>query len=128
MHLEVFQVTVVRDKLTVGVITQRLLMIFLVASQPMTVNSVWKILYGSDNARSCRAAQRAKLVDICSVLESLGLVRKCVVRNGKDRISAFQYTGPQVRGQYLTQEEARTLPAGRKVGERQGDSKETAGN
>ena len=121
------QVTVVRDKLTVGVITQRLLMIFLVASQPMTVNSVWKILYGSDNARSCRAAQRAKLVDICSVLESLGLVRKCVVRNGKDRISAFQYTGPQVRGQYLTQEEARTLPAGRKVGERQGDSKETAG-
>ena len=97
-------------------------MIFLVASQPMTVNSVWKILYGRDNVRSCRAAQRAKLVDICSVLDSLGLVRKCVVRNGKDRISAFQYTGPQVRGQYLTQEEARTLPTGRKLGERQGDS------
>ena len=114
--------TIVRDKLSVGVITQRLLMIFLVAPQPMTVNSVWKILYGRDNVRSCRAAERAKLVDICSVLESLGLVRKCAVRNGKDRISAFQYTGPQVRGQYLTQEEARTLPATRKVRERQEDS------
>jgi hypothetical protein len=86
-----------REKFTSGVLAQKLLMMFLVAPEPrtLTMGVASQVVFGP----RARAVDRTRLSEICSVLSSLGLLRKVCLRDGRQpglKAAAFQYTGPLV--------------------------------
>ena len=86
-----------KEKLTTGVLAQKLLMMFLVVPEPrtLTMGVASRVIYGSNSNNS----YKSKLTEISSALAGFGLLVKVSLQNleqpGK-KASAFQYVGPQV--------------------------------
>ena len=83
-----------QEKFTAGVLAQKLLMMFLVAPEPrtLTMGVASQVVFGP----GARVVDRTRLTEICSVLSSLGLLRKVCIRDSRQpslKATAFQYTG-----------------------------------
>ena len=85
------------EKMTTGVLTQRLVMAFLVAPLPstLTVRLVSKVVQGQMETSS---AFRTRVTSICQILTGLELIRKVSLESEEERLKtvAFQWIGPRV--------------------------------
>ena len=95
-----------REKLMVGVLAQKLLMVSLVSPEgSLDVSLACRVIHGprEDKLR----ARLTQVREVCAVLASAGLLK-----GGSLKTPLIQYVGPEVGGESLTQEEASRLPGG----------------
>ena len=85
----------VKEKLSVGVVAQKLLMIFLVAPEPktLTIGVACEVIYGRNGVR---ASTKSKVTDVSNILMAAGLLRRVCLKDTRKpelRTAAFQYLG-----------------------------------
>jgi len=93
--VETTQESQVKEKLSVGVVAQKLLMTFLVAPEPktLTIGVACEVIYGRNGVR---ASTKSKVTDVSNILMGAGLLRRyCLkdIRKPQLRTAAFQYLG-----------------------------------
>merc|ERR1719195_1619499 len=100
---------------SMGINTQKFLMLFLVtpAPQTLTLDFAAKVIHGSQQVEKTRPTRIRRLYDIANILQSLGLIRKVQVTDGRGKKPAFQFIGPDVSNMTLTDEEKKQMPATR---------------
>merc|ERR1719412_445418 len=100
---------------SMGINTQKFLMLFLVtpAPQTLTLDFAAKVIHGIHQVEKTRLTRIRRLYDIANILQSLGLIRKVQVTDGRGKKPAFQFIGPDVSGMTLTEEEKKQMPATR---------------
>ena len=97
------------QKLSTGVLAQKLLMVFLVAEQPrpVSVKTACRVVLGQGTRYSTGLAAARQ---VCGVLTAAGLLEA----DGGSSGPAFRYSGPEVEEKTLTQEEARRIMAAKR--------------
>lgn len=100
---------------SMGINTQKFLMLFLVtpAPQTLTLDFAAKVIHGSQQVEKTRLTRIRRLYDIANILQSLELIRKVQVTDGRGKKPAFQFIGPDVSSLTLTEEEKKAMPATR---------------
>merc|ERR1719410_2711119 len=100
---------------SMGINTQKFLMLFLVtpAPQTLTLDFAAKVIHGSQQVEKTRLTRIRRLYDIANILQSLELIRKVQVTDGRGKKPAFQFIGPDVSNMTLTEEEKKQMPATR---------------
>merc|ERR1719412_499020 len=100
---------------SMGINTQKFLMLFLVtpAPQTLTLDFAAKVIHGSHQVEKTRLTRIRRLYDIANILQSLELIRKVQVTDGRGKKPAFQFIGPDVSNLTLTEEEKKAMPATR---------------
>ena len=98
-----------------GINTQKFLMLFLVTPEPqtLTLDFAARVIHGVQQAEKTRLTRIRRLYDIANILQSLGLIRKVQVTDGRGKKPAFQFIGPDVTRTVLTEEEKAAMPATR---------------
>jgi len=100
---------------SMGINTQKFLMLFLVSPQPqtLTLDFAAKVIHGVHQVEKTRLTRVRRLYDIANILQSLGLIRKVSLTDGRGKKPAYQYIGPDVSAIELTEAEKRGMPATR---------------
>ena len=100
---------------SMGINTQKFLMLFLVSPQPqtLTLDFAAKVIHGVHQIEKTRLTRVRRLYDIANILQSLGLIRKVSLTDGRGKKPAYQYIGPDVSTMNLSEEEKRGMPATR---------------
>jgi len=100
---------------SMGINTQKFLMLFLVTPSPqtLTLDFAAKVIHGIHQVEKTRLTRIRRLYDIANILQSLGLIRKVQVTDGRGKKPAFQFIGPDVTNIVLTEEEKKQMPARR---------------
>ena len=93
--VETSQESQVKEKLSVGVVAQKLLMIFLVAPEPktLTISVACEVIYGRNGVRP---STKSKITDVSNILMGAGLLRRVCLKDTRQpelRAVAFQYLG-----------------------------------
>jgi len=87
-------------QMSISILTQKLLMIFLVLPQPkmLALSVAVSILYGNGTAAKSKQGCSQKLGDICKVLQVIGLIQKVEISNLDTSIpiKAFKYIGVDI--------------------------------
>jgi len=87
-------------QMSISILTQKLLMIFLVLPQPkmLALSVAVSILYGNGTAAKSKQGCSQKLGDICKVLQVIGLIQKVEISNMDTSIpiKAFKYIGVDI--------------------------------
>ena len=84
------------DKLNICMMTQKLLMMFLVLPQPkvLSLSVASTTMYEAGQAANMKRGSLQKLLDISKILQGLGILRKVKVTVGMDKaVFAYQYVG-----------------------------------
>merc|ERR1719270_1294637 len=92
---------------SMGINTQKFLMLFLVTPTPqtLTLDFAAKVIHGIHQVQKTGLTRIRRLYDIANILQSLGLIRKVQVTDGRGKKPAFQFIGPDVSNMTLTDEE-----------------------
>merc|ERR1719410_1089399 len=100
---------------SMGINTQKFLMLFLVTPNPqtLTLDFAARVIHGTHQVEKTRLTRIRRLYDIANILQSLGLIRKVQVTDGRGKKPAFQFIGPDVTNITLTDEEKKQMPATR---------------
>jgi len=100
---------------SLGINTQKFVMLFLVAPEPKTINLEFatRVIHGPGQIEKQKLTRIRRLYDIANILNSLGLIRKVTVSGGRGKKPAFQYVGPQVDNVEVTDAEKRSMPSAR---------------
>jgi len=100
---------------SMGINTQKFLMLFLVTPQPqtLTLDFAARVIHGIHQIEKTRLTRIRRLYDIANILQSLGLIRKVQVTDGRGKKPAFQFIGPDVSEMVLTEDEKKQMPATR---------------
>ena len=100
---------------SMGINTQKFLMLFLVSPQPqtLTLDFAAKVIHGIHQVEKTRLTRVRRLYDIANILQSLGLIRKVSLTDGRGKKPAYQYIGPDVSTIELSEDEKRGMPATR---------------
>jgi len=100
---------------SMGINTQKFLMLFLVTPQPqtLTLDFAARVIHGIHQIEKTRLTRIRRLYDIANILQSLGLIRKVQVTDGRGKKPAFQFIGPDVTNMTLTEDEKKQMPATR---------------
>jgi len=100
---------------SMGINTQKFLMLFLVTPQPqtLTLDFAARVIHGMQQVEKARLTRIRRLYDIANILQSLGLIRKVQVTDGRGKKPAFQFIGPDVSELVLTEDEKKQMPATR---------------
>ena len=88
-----------KKHLNICMMTQNLLMMFLVLPQPkvLSLSVASTIIHGAGQAANMKRGGLQKLLDISKILQGLGILRKVKVTVGMDRaVFAYQYVGQEV--------------------------------
>lgn len=100
---------------SLGINTQKFVMLFLVAPEPKTINLEFatRVIHGPGQIEKQKLTRIRRLYDIANILNSLGLIRKVTVNGGRGKKPAFQYVGPEVDNVEVTDAEKRSMPSAR---------------
>jgi len=100
---------------SLGINTQKFVMLFLVAPEPKTINLEFatRVIHGPGQMEKQKLTRIRRLYDIANILNSLGLIRKVTVNGGRGKKPAFQYVGPEVDNVEVTDAEKRSMPSAR---------------
>lgn len=100
---------------SMGINTQKFLMLFLVTPQPqtLTLDFAARVIHGIHQVEKTRLTRIRRLYDIANILQSLELIRKVQVTDGRGKKPAFQFIGPDVLDMVLTEDEKKQMPATR---------------
>ncbi|XP_077492976.1 uncharacterized protein LOC144104063 isoform X2 [Amblyomma americanum] len=91
----------VRREKSMGIMSQRFLMLFLTSPQrTVSLDLAAKVLIGDPTIDKTQSlvykTKIRRLYDIANILTSLGLIRKVTVTEARGRKSAFKYIGPDI--------------------------------
>jgi len=100
---------------SMGINTQKFLMLFLVMPRPcqLTLDFAARVIHGPNPSEKAKVTRVRRLYDIANILQSLGLIKKVQIPEGKGKKPAFEYVGPMVDNISLTDEQKRSMPSTR---------------